>query len=50
MYAVMAVGGYSVGTDGVTANWMYGNSMKTKAISELARSGRTVSDVIFSTD
>lgn len=50
VYSVMAVGGYSVNTDGVTANWMYANTMKTKAVSELAKVGRTVSDVIFSAD
>jgi hypothetical protein len=49
-YSVMAIGGYSVNTDGVTANWMYANVVKTKAVSELAKVSRTISDVIFATD
>lgn len=50
VYSVMAVGGYGVQTDGVSVNWVYANTVKTKAVSELARFSRTVADIIFNVD
>lgn len=50
VYAVMAIGGYSVQTDGQFASWMYANSLKTKSMTELSRLGRTIQDIIFNMD